>query len=53
MAPMQLRLSSLSGHLVLSEAVFSLPLFLFFLWQTYQQGTLTPSWELCLFVPWA
>jgi len=50
---MQVRLASLSGHLVVFEAIFSLPVLLFFLWQIHQQGTLTLSWGLYLFVLWA
>jgi hypothetical protein len=49
---MTLRLSSLPAHIVVFEGVFSLPLFVFFLSQTYREGTLTLSWGLYLLMVW-
>lgn len=42
--------SSLTGHIALVEAVFSLPLFLYFLAKSYAHGTLTISWGVYLAV---
>jgi len=36
--------SSLSGHIVLSEIIFGLPMLAFFLYQDSWQGTLTVAW---------
>jgi hypothetical protein len=45
--------SSLRGHIVLSEVLFSLPLFLVFLFQSYFDGALTLEWGIYLAVLWA
>jgi hypothetical protein len=44
--------SSLLGHIALAEAVFALPLFLFFLSENYSQGTLTVEWSIYLAILW-
>jgi hypothetical protein len=45
--------SSLQGHIVLSELLFSLPLFLVFLIQSHSEGSLTVKWALYLAMVWA
>jgi hypothetical protein len=45
--------SSLLGHVALSELVFSAPLFLIFLGQSYTEGNLTVSWAAYLLLVWA
>jgi hypothetical protein len=50
---LQRAIASLPGHIVLFEAVFSLPLFSYFLLHTYRQGTLSLSWALYLLLLWS
>jgi hypothetical protein len=49
---MKWKMSSLWGHIAVFEAIFALPLFLFFLSQTYSQGTLTVDWTIYLAILW-
>ena len=49
---MKWKMSSLWGHIVVFEAIFALPLFLFFLSQTYSQGTITVDWAIYLAILW-
>jgi hypothetical protein len=45
--------SSLLGHIVFFQAVFSLPLFLFFLSENHSQGTLTVESAIYLAALWS
>jgi hypothetical protein len=45
--------SSLLGHIALIETLFSLPMFLYFLVQSYAEAELTVSWGIYLAVVWA
>jgi hypothetical protein len=44
---------SLPSTILLSEVGFGLPLFLFFLYRSYSEGTLTLSWGVWLLLVWA
>jgi hypothetical protein len=45
--------SSLGGHILLWEIVFSLPLFLMFLLKSNSEGTLTFEWAIHLAIVWS
>jgi hypothetical protein len=43
---------SLPGHIALFEFAFSAPLFLFFVYSNFEEGTLTAEWLVYLAVLW-